>query len=418
MVIKQTSADKLWTGQYFLFMAVSLLFYLQHYTFFSLLPLYAMKVGGNNTVAGMMTGVFSLVSLLFRPLFGRMLDLKGRKPVVITGLGIIVLVTFSYNFCFNASSLIVIRIIHGAGFSAGTTAISTVVADIVPKKRLAEGIGYFGLSNTLAQALGPLIGLWIIQSSGFNQLFLLTAAISLVSLICALLVKYRKGNLGRENIDQKNKQQKQPLSSGAAVLSRLRNIRIMEPALIAPAAVTLFITTSNGAVQTFVAKYALSRGIEDIGVFFTVFAIFTALSRVLAGKLSNRFGLGGVLVLAIVIMLLSQLTLVFAHQLFMFLIAAMCYGLALGFWQPTLNTIFVLFSSPERKGRAIAVFYSSVDIGIGVSAIILGRLSQAFGFPIIYVCTFCCCLITLAIYFLALRSRLIATEQKLLGRTQ
>jgi MFS family permease len=131
---EEKAANKLWTPQYFLFMAVSFLFYLPHYTFFSLLPLYALHVGGDYTVAGMMTGVFSLVSLMFRPVFGRMLDLKGRKPVVLTGLSIILAVTLSYNFCFNAAALITVRLIHGAGFSAGTTAIATVVADIVPRK--------------------------------------------------------------------------------------------------------------------------------------------------------------------------------------------------------------------------------------------------------------------------------------------
>jgi len=67
----------------------------------------------------------------------------------------------------------------------------------------------------------------------------------------------------------------------------------------------LFVTTSNGAVQTFVAKYAFTRGV-------------------------NVF-----------------------------------YGLALGFILPTINTAIVLLASPNRRGAAIAVHYSAIDIGIG-----------------------------------------------------
>ncbi len=67
--------------------------------------------------------------------------------------------------------LLAVRILHGAGFGITTTTYGTVVSDLIPSARRGEGMGYFGLSGTLAMALGPLIGLWLMQTYNFTILF-------------------------------------------------------------------------------------------------------------------------------------------------------------------------------------------------------------------------------------------------------
>jgi MFS family permease len=151
--------NELWNLRYVLLMLANFFTSLVHFSFLTLLPLYALKLGGNNTQAGLMTGLYSLAALLCRPIFGKMLDKLGRKPVVIIGLTLITLSCAAFIFTHSMAVFLFFRIFNGIGFSAGSTAIATVVADILPVKRLAEGIGYFGLSNTFAQAVGPLFAL-------------------------------------------------------------------------------------------------------------------------------------------------------------------------------------------------------------------------------------------------------------------
>ena len=75
---------------------------------------------------------------------------------------------------FSVGLLLVLRSLHGIGFSATTNAPGTIVSDIVPKSRLAQGVGYYGLSNTLVTAVGPALTLFIIQYFSYNVLFLVS----------------------------------------------------------------------------------------------------------------------------------------------------------------------------------------------------------------------------------------------------
>lgn len=388
------SENKLWTRQYLLVMMVNLLTNITHYIFLTLLPMYAIHIGGDNADAGLMTGLFSIAALVFRPVFGKLLDKNGRKIVVMIGLTLIALMSVSYIFSHTIPVLIAFRIINGIGFSAGSTAIATVVADILPKNKLAEGIGYFGISNNVAQAIGPLIGLYIIQGYGYTALFGAVTAISIVGMLCAFPVNYYKHSTKKE--------QMHPVDA----VAKHKRIGFLETALISPALMMLLIASVFGAVQTFVAKYAMTLGISHIGIFFTVYALATILTRLFYGKLSRRIGLGGILVPAIILVIVSQVVLAFATSLWMFVLSAVLYGFGGGCIMPTLNTVIVLFASPGGRGTALAVFYSAMDIGVGVSAIVWGVISQNYGFPFIYLGGAISCILALIIYIFSLKGNL------------
>ena len=89
-----------------------------------------------------------------------------------TGTAICLLAMGSYLFASTIFLLLAVRILHGAGFGITTTTYGTVVSDLIPSARRGEGMGYFGLSGTLAMALGPLIGLWLMQTYNFTILFM------------------------------------------------------------------------------------------------------------------------------------------------------------------------------------------------------------------------------------------------------
>lgn len=87
------------------------------------------------------------------------------------GTAICLLAMGSYLFASTIFLLLAVRILHGAGFGITTTTYGTVVSDLIPSARRREGMGYFGLSGTIAMALGPLIGLWLMQTYNFTILF-------------------------------------------------------------------------------------------------------------------------------------------------------------------------------------------------------------------------------------------------------
>ena len=400
--VTRSTNDSLWQAPYFIIILVNFFFFIAHYMSLTLLPLYALHIGGNNTQAGLMTGVFTIAALLFRPPVGRLVDTKGRKPVLAAGLILIGIVSFSYMSCSTINQLLILRVLQGIGFSAGTTAITTVLTDILPTKRMTEGIGYFGVSNTVAQAIGPMLGLYIIRHPGYTTVFLIMLAVSLVSLVVACFIK-----------DKNSIETAVEPAQGSGISQTQKKSLFVESDLAAPAVLLMFLTTANGGIQTFVSKYAFSMGITDIGPFFAVFAFSTMISRVFAGRLSYRIGLEGTIILGMSGMLVSQIVLGVASYLWIFLTAAALYGFGIGLALPGLNSVFVLLASPERKGRAIALFFSAIDIGVGGGSIVWGMISQVYGFSVIYFSSAGCCLIAITIFYLSVgRQHVLARSSR------
>ncbi|WP_340179124.1 MFS transporter, partial [Staphylococcus capitis] len=68
--------------------------------------------------------------------------------------------------------LYIVRFIHGLAFGIGSNATSSMASKVVPASRKGEGIGYYSLSNILASAIGPFVGILISQQASFQHIFL------------------------------------------------------------------------------------------------------------------------------------------------------------------------------------------------------------------------------------------------------
>jgi MFS family permease len=113
----------------------------------------------------------TISALLFRPVFGSLIDGRGRKFVLVAGALIFVAVSVVYNMADTVFLLIMLRVVNGIGFSAHTGAAGIIASDLTPKSRLAEGIGYYGISIIIGTAVGPSLGLCLSNHSGYKFLF-------------------------------------------------------------------------------------------------------------------------------------------------------------------------------------------------------------------------------------------------------
>ena len=191
---KKNNPEKLWTKYYWLTFIYAMSTSIANNMLMTGIPLYAIHLGGDNSISGMLFGFFMFVAILFRPYFGKVIDEKSRRIVLIIGAVITAFITLSYVVAFSISFLLIMRSLHGIGFSATTNASGTIISDIVPKSRLAEGVGYFGLSNTLATAVGPALSIYLIQQFNYQILFTVAGLIGLISIVCSLFITYEKRN--------------------------------------------------------------------------------------------------------------------------------------------------------------------------------------------------------------------------------
>jgi MFS family permease len=157
------SRKQLWTKDYTVVIFYSLLVYVVHFMLIATLPLYVKEIGGDNFTVGLVMGIYSFAALISRPFVGKALDRMGRKPLLIFGSLLFLLGAFLQIVFPAAGMIFALRIIQGIGFGANTTAFGTMIADLTPPNRLAEGIGYFGITNPLGMAIGPVIGLVLVS---------------------------------------------------------------------------------------------------------------------------------------------------------------------------------------------------------------------------------------------------------------
>ena len=167
------NGSKLWSKYYIITILLSIGINMVSHLLLSTIVIHAKAITGSDIYAGFMTTVFTIAALFVRTFIGKVLDSVGRKKVLIVGMIITSIAALMYGITDNIYIIIISRIIHGIGFGITSTAIATIVTDIIPEERLLEGIGYAGIAATIASALGPTMALSIVGAdySNFKGLF-------------------------------------------------------------------------------------------------------------------------------------------------------------------------------------------------------------------------------------------------------
>lgn len=371
--------EPLWTKKFITITLVNLLLFFGFQLLIPTLPVHVKNMGADDAVIGWVTGLFTLSALMIRPVAGWGLDRFGRRGIFLTGLVLFVAVTAAYSFLPSVGLILLLRFIHGFGWGAASTTSNTVASDVIPKKRFGEGIGFFTLAANLAMAVAPAVGLTMIVRSGFRPVSFLSAGLVALSLLLAFGIRYEKPDPSTT-------------ADGKLVL--------FEPTAIRPAAVMFFVTVTYGAINSFIALYAMELGIANVGSFFTVMAVAMLVSRPLLGTLMDRRGFRVILLPALVLTALALYLVSAAESLPLFLAAGVAYGTGFGALQSGLQAMSVLNAPRHRLGVANSTFYFGFDSGIGFGSIILGMVAARFGYSRMFFWSIVSVVIALILYLI------------------
>ncbi|MDE5934725.1 MAG: MFS transporter, partial [Muribaculaceae bacterium] len=153
---------KLWNKEYIKVMMCNFLLFFAFYLLTPLLPLYLdEQFHADKDMIGVVLSGYVIATLLIRPFSGFVVDTFDRKRVLTICFFAFFILFTGYVGAGTLLMFAIVRTLHGIPFGATTVVNSTVAIDVLPSERRNEGIGYYGLSNNLAMAIAPSIGIYI-----------------------------------------------------------------------------------------------------------------------------------------------------------------------------------------------------------------------------------------------------------------
>ena len=172
--------ERLWNRNYCKVMVANFTLFFAFYILTPLLPLYLSEhFGATKDVIGLVLSGYTITALLFRPFSGYVVDAFPRKTVLMISFGAFAIFFAGYLAASTLLLFTIVRTLHGGPFGATTVSNSTVAIDVLPSSRRTEGIGYYGLSNNLAMAVAPTIGIFIYKyTQSFELLFWLALVVA------------------------------------------------------------------------------------------------------------------------------------------------------------------------------------------------------------------------------------------------
>ncbi len=345
--------QSIYSFQFILLCLSSFLFFASFNMIIPELPAYLTRLGGAE-YKGVVIALFTLTAGLSRPFSGKLADKIGRVPVMVFGAVVCFVCGFIYPLIGSVAALLVLRLIHGLSTGFTPTGTSSFVADVIPANRRGEAMGIIGLSGSVGMAMGPAIGSQITSFATLNSMFYASSASALLSVLILAGIK-------------ETLQAKQRFSWKMLSLSRHE---VIEPRVMAPSIVMFLICFSFGTILTITPDFSEYLRIGNKGIFFTIFTLSSLGVRIIAGKVSDKFGRISVLRVSSFLLTLALGLIGLATSSFTFYAGAVLFGISTGMSSPTVSAWTVDLSHAEHRGRAMATMYIAMEAGIGLGALL------------------------------------------------
>ncbi len=341
--------------------------------------------GATSSEAGLAAGLYVIGGLVSRFLFGKYIELVGRKRVLILGLIASLVMSASYFFISSLAMLYVVRFIHGLAYGITSTCSADIIAKLIPAGRRTEGLGYFYLGVTLSMAVGPFLGMQLGATGDYNLVFAVGLIMYTLATVCALLIHVPEETLSDE-------QKKEARSFTFDNLVQVSAI---------PLAVTCMIFYfAYSGVLSFISAYSGEIGMSETANYFYLVAAFgTLISRFTTGRLCDTKGPNIVMIPGFASFAIAMYAFSQTSDPVVFLVSAFFMGYGISIIYAVCQSIVIAQNPPHRYGVTSSTFSAISDMGSGLGPSILGMLIASMGFRDMYLVCVVVSLVSLVMYW-------------------
>jgi len=342
---------------------------------FVLLPLHIQNLGGTEIEIGLVMGLYSGVGIVCQPLIGPWVDVLGRRPFMLAGVVLNVAASLLATVPGGVPLLAIVRVLQGIAFSTFFVGAFSYVVDIIPPAQRGWALGIYGVSGFVSTAFAPLLGEWIIRTSGFRTLFLLSAVLG--GFTAGLVWPMREAP--RDAVLR--------LAPG-----RMR--AALEDVVRLPMIVTVFFGLGSGTVFAFMPTFAEDLGVSTLSLFYTAYAASAIAVRVAGGRLIDTRGRRAVIVPSMFIQALAALLLGVIGLMVTrtsavpvlpgLFLAGLVSGAAHGFLYPGLAALVTDDTPDARRAAVVGLFSAMFLVGQTTGAFAFGWVAHAAGYGVMW----------------------------------
>ncbi len=361
------------------------IFLVASFTLIPTMPIYLKQLGAREREIGVLVGVLSVASLACRLFVGGSLHKYSEKRVMMFGALLLTLTFLAFIVLRPFWPLLTVRLFQGIAFSCMDTAALACIISVIPLAYRTRALGYVFLAPSLAMAVAPSLGMFLMNRNGVTVLLLTGMVLS----ACAFLLSL---NLSGEKSATPSQE-----SSGG-------NTFPFEPKIVVPALASFLQYVAWSSIAAFFPLYAVRCGVANPGLFFSAMASMMILGRIFGGRIFETWKKEHIILVFITVSMVALVVLSFSKTLPMFIFVGILWGISAAFLFPSYMA-YALEYSGSSGGTALGTYQAFMDLGLALGPVLMGVIIPLMGYNAMFLCLALICILNICFFQFYVRKR-------------
>ncbi|MHC3377711.1 MFS transporter [Ligilactobacillus equi] len=369
---KKPDKERLYTKDVILVMAASFFFMFSNMFINTIINGYAQSLGATESFAGMIVGMMSLTSMFLRPIAGNLTDRFSKYALSLIG-GIFIFIGIAgYVLTPNSQLLLLFRLLNGTGFVLCTVCMTTWLATLVPRAHVGQAMGFYGLMNALAMAVGPAVSINLYTRIGYKHTILIGCGAAVAMMLMVLFVSDHAIPQAKPQTRQKKK------------------FKLIQKDALPVAFLTTLFALPYFATQSNLVVYTEERNLHvAVGSYFLIYAVVLLIIRIALKEYFDTVRFRYWFYISIIATAFYLLMLTVMKNNFQMALGAAGMAIGYGVIYSVLQSTALLLAPMGEQGLASSTFYLGLDVGMAMGPILGGfidaQLSPANFYPVMFI---------------------------------
>jgi MFS family permease len=328
----------------------------------TLFPLYLRGLYASEIEIGLVVALGSISAMVTMIPSGLLIGKLGKKKMLIISVFLITIPPLFFILLTNWRQILPFFMVFNVAMSFFAPSRMALVAESASQQNVASLFGLMNLAWPLGGIISPVVSGYIVETMGWNQVFLISAMISALSLFPALMIDVEETST-TENSEEKEK---------SSILGRSNLTTVTKFFFL-----SFLQTIGLGGVFVILPLYLkdlYDLPTSSIGLFFTISNLISLITQIPSGYLADRFGrkrfmMGVILPIPVLFMFWGQ------TDNWMVLLAL--FSIAFSLWSMTWPSALALISEsfpPDMRGTAFSVMMTAERLAFSVGPIGAGYM--------------------------------------------